>query len=160
MFITGSAVTMPECALAKSSLLPLTEKGLTRLVSHRVEGWGPDVRVFEGHAHPVMSVSFSGDGKQMVSGSRDRMIHVWDTRSGAHHAVLKGHTRSVMSVSFSTDGRHIVSGSRDKTIRVWDARTGVQNALLKGHTGWVTSVSISRDSRKIVSGSDDKTVRI
>ena len=37
---------------------------------------GAELRKFEGHTDYVRSVSFSGDGKQVVSGSRDKTVRV------------------------------------------------------------------------------------
>jgi WD40 repeat protein len=73
-------------------------------------------------------VSFSPDGKRIVSGSGafdDRgsgEIKVWDAQTGQETLTLKGHADDVNSVSFSPDGNRIVSGSDDKTVKVWDAR--------------------------------------
>ena len=41
-----------------------------------------ELRKFEGHTDRVRSVSFSGDGKQVVSGSWDKTVRVWDTQTG------------------------------------------------------------------------------
>jgi WD40 repeat protein len=72
-----------------------------------------------GHSNWVTSVSFSPDGSQIVSGSRDKTIRVWDAVTGKIIKELEGHTGPVMSVSYSPDGSRIVSGSDDNTVRVW-----------------------------------------
>ena len=70
-------------------------------------------------------MSFSRDGKRIVSGSLDSTVRVWDAVSGeCVLGPLEGHTGGVRSVSFSGDGKRIVSGSRDRTVRVWDAVSG------------------------------------
>jgi len=103
-------------------------------------------------------VSFSPDGKRIVSGSFDKTVKVWDAQTGQETFILRGHLRYVTSVSFSPNGKWIVSGSIDKTLKVWNAQTGrhpvsVQETLtLKGHSGAVTSVSFSPDGKRIVSG--------
>jgi WD40 repeat protein len=65
-------------------------------------------------------VSFSPDGKRIVSGSSDNTLKVWDAQTGQETLTLKGHYDRVLSVSFSPDGKRIVSGSYDKTLKVWD----------------------------------------
>jgi len=67
-------------------------------------------------------VSFSPDGRRIVSGSVDNTLKVWDAESGQEMLTLKGHSSSVRSVSFSPDGKRIVSGSFDKTVKIWDGR--------------------------------------
>ena len=75
----------------------------------------------QGHTDSVLSVTFSSDGRNIVSGSWDKTIRVWNAQTGGQVGKpLQGHTSPVRSVAFSLDGRHIVSGSHDKTIRVWD----------------------------------------
>jgi WD40 repeat protein len=69
----------------------------------------------------IVSVAFSNDGAQIVSGSNDGSVHVWNASTGAALQQLNGHTYTVNSVAFSYDGTRIVSGSFDKSVRVWDA---------------------------------------
>jgi WD40 repeat protein len=82
------------------------------LTCGRAVNWPNIIHVFEGHTSSVWSVAFSPDGKQIVSGSSDNSIRVWDAVSGdVVVGPLKGHTSSVLSVAFSPDGKQIVSGS-------------------------------------------------
>ncbi|KIJ90136.1 hypothetical protein K443DRAFT_53745, partial [Laccaria amethystina LaAM-08-1] len=108
----------------------------------------------------MKAVAVSPSGKQIVSGSDDKSVRVWDASTGDELKVLKGHTNSVRSVAFSPDGKQIVSGSDDKSVRVWDASTGNKLKVLKGHTDLVTSVAFSPDGKQIVFGSEDKSVQV
>jgi WD40 repeat protein len=80
-------------------------------------------------------VAFSPDGKQVVSGSGDETVRLWDAATGAALQTLEGHTDYVRSVAFSPDGKQVVSGSDDETVRLWDAATGAALQTLEGHTG-------------------------
>ncbi|KAG6805629.1 hypothetical protein H0H92_014688, partial [Tricholoma furcatifolium] len=110
----------------------------------------------------VHVTAFSPDGKQIVSGSYDKTIRIWDAVTGVQTVgPLQGHDDKITSVAFSPDGKQIVSGSYDKTIRIWDAVTGVQTVgPLQGHDDKITSVAFSPDGKQIVSGSYDMTIRI
>ena len=66
-----------------------------------------------------MSVAFSPDGKQIVSGSADKTIRLWDLHGNQIGQPFQGHENWVWSVAFSPDGKQIVSGSDDQTIRLW-----------------------------------------
>jgi WD40 repeat protein/cytidylate kinase len=149
---------MPECHLQRHGRLQ--PPSIPRLISSRQSNWGPDVRILEGHHDIVRSAAFSPDGQQIVSGSHDETVRVWNAQTGDQLAVLEGHISTVTSASFSPDGQQIVSGSEDGTVRVWNAQTGDQLAVLEGHIITVTAASFSPDGQQIVSGSRDSTVRV
>ncbi len=67
----------------------------------------------------IGAVAFSPDGSQIISGSGDQTVRLWDAASGEELRQLIGHTSGVSSVAFSPDGKQIVSGSLDDTVRVW-----------------------------------------
>ncbi|KAF5334355.1 hypothetical protein D9758_017487 [Tetrapyrgos nigripes] len=110
----------------------------------------------------VTSVACSPNGRNVVSGSSDQTVRIWDTETGKQVGEpLQGHTDYVLSVAYSPDGKHVVSGSSDQTVRIWDTETGKQvGEPLQGHTDYVWSVAYSPDGKHVVSGSSDQTVRI
>jgi WD40 repeat protein len=75
---------------------------------------------FIGHSAAVLSVSFSPDGKRIVSGSGDKTAKVWDSKTGKETFTFKGHSGPILSVQFSPDGKRIVTGSTDETVKIWD----------------------------------------
>ncbi|KAL5313288.1 hypothetical protein ACEPPN_019021 [Leptodophora sp. 'Broadleaf-Isolate-01'] len=123
------------------------------------KNWSAALQTLEGHTGWVSSVAFSADGKQVVSGSLDRTVRLWDTATGALLQTLEGHIQSVCSVAFSPDGKQVVSGSDGGTVRLWDAITGAVLQTLEGHFGGAT-VAFSPDGKQVVSGSADHTVRL
>ncbi len=112
----------------------------------------------EGHTNWVRSITFSCDGKILVSASDDKKVMLWDTEYGRLLKTLKGHKHRVWSVAISPDGKTIASGSEDKTIRLWHANTGECFQILKKHTHWVRTVAFSPDGSILASGSSDKNI--
>jgi len=123
--------------------------------------WSPPLQILAGHTDAVWSVAVSPDGKQLVSGSWDRSVRLWDTDTGAEISELRWHEDWVNSVAFSPDGTRVVSGSEDATIWVWDVITTEEaTSILRTNEGAVNSVAFSPDGMKIVSGSQGKIIHV
>jgi WD40 repeat protein len=125
----------PKHSRISQEFLPKFPQLLTVATGKAID-WPAMLCILTGHTGSVYSVTFSEDGRRVVSGSFDETIHIWDAESGK---VISGplieHTDLVNSVAFSQDGTHVVSGSYDKTIRIWDAESGkVVSIPFEGHT--------------------------
>ena len=103
---------------------------------------GIQTAILSGHADEVNSVTFSSDGRSLVSGSDDKFVKLWDIQTGGAIKTFSGHTRAVRSVSMSVDAATIASGSFDRTIRLWDTQTGGCLHII-GPNGDVYSVRFS-----------------
>ncbi|KAJ3250144.1 hypothetical protein HDU77_006938 [Chytriomyces hyalinus] len=84
---------------------------------------GKGIRTLDGHGiGGVQCVTFSGDGKVLVSGGADETCRVWDVQSGRCLKIFTGHEGCINSVAITSDGRRLVSGSDDQTVRVWELK--------------------------------------
>ena len=52
-------------------------------------------------------MAFRGDGKQVVSGSADGAVKVWDATTGQETLTLHGHGGEVRSAAFRGDGKQV-----------------------------------------------------
>jgi WD40 repeat protein/serine/threonine protein kinase len=118
------------------------------------------VRSFEGHTGSITSVAFSPDSTQILSGSQDNTLRLWDMAAGRCLHPFEGHTSWVFSVAFSPDGSLVLSGSWDNGLRLWDTVTGRCLRIFGGHTGSVNSVAFSPDGRRVLSASSDGSLRL
>ncbi|NEQ50304.1 MAG: hypothetical protein F6K11_09260, partial [Leptolyngbya sp. SIO3F4] len=105
------------------------------------------------HESEVLSVSFSPDGDQILTGSSDGTAVLW-SRSGDRLQEF-AHESAVYSVSFSPDGDQILTGSWDGTAVLW-SRSGDRLQEF-AHESAVYSVSFSPDGDQILTGSWDGT---
>lgn len=80
------------------------------------------------HEREILSMAYSTDSSQLVTGSADTKARVWDVNTGALAFTLSGHTASVTGVLVSPDNRVIVTRGDDETLRLWSRENG---ALLR-----------------------------
>src|SRR5438132_8547829 len=120
------------------------------------------VATLEGHTEIVSAVAFSPDGKHVVTGSFDKTLRVWETRTGKEIKMFggaSGHQDLVLSVAFSRDGRFLASGSSDKTAKLWDMPlSGPLREFTQADA--VTAFAVSPDGAKLAGAGKTGTVRI
>lgn len=117
-------------------------------------------RTLTGHTAEGYSVTFSPDGKYLLTASRDQTARIWEVASGREVARLVGHADQVTDAAYSPDGRLIVTAGRDRVAILWDAGVGRSEDELQGHTDAVTQAHFSPDGKKVVTASADNTARI
>jgi WD40 repeat protein len=104
----------------------------------------------------VTSVAITAYGSEIVSGSSDGTMRVWDAASGVEATEpFLAHKGGVQSVALN-NGSRIVSGGNDGTVRVWVS----VDDMAVGEAAWVRSVALSADESRIASGGDDGRVRV
>jgi len=117
---------------------------------------GSQKAILSGHLNQVNCLTFSSDGKSLVSGSSDKTVKLWDVQTGGIVKTFHGHIHSISSVSISADCTMIASGSFDKTIRLWDIQTEECLCIIE-QQGSIDSVSFSpTDPQHIISISSNK----
>ncbi|ORX56303.1 U3 snoRNP-associated protein Sof1 [Hesseltinella vesiculosa] len=78
--------------------------------------------VLKDHVSAVMDVDYSPTGQEIVTGSYDRTIRLYDAKRGHSYDVY--HTKRmqrVFSVQYSMDSKFVLSGSDDGNVRIWKA---------------------------------------
>ncbi len=114
--------------------------------------------LLRGHTQGISDLSFTHDGRLLVTSSDDRTLRVWDLAQGQSR-VLEGHTDEVWGLAISPDSRHVASAGKDGTIRLWELATG-RNRILQGHLLSVVAVAFLPDGQRLLSAGEDGTVRL
>ncbi|MEW6131314.1 MAG: WD40 repeat domain-containing protein [Acidobacteriota bacterium] len=148
-----------------------------RIIIHDVRTWKTKrtLIVHQPHETPdshdfrVFSVSFSPDGKTLVSGSggfecRDCLpygeVNFWDLNTGRLLSTLPKQKDYIWSVSFSPNGKLIAIANGNAKVVVWDAKQKKVLDEFPGMIGEVYSVRFSKSGNKLVAASEDKTVMV
>jgi WD40 repeat protein len=151
-----------KLALSKSkSLLSTLEVALSKKTnSNLTDNFQLKPYFSDGHTSSIHAVAITPDARNIISGSWDETIKIWDIKSGKCIKTLYGHTGSVNSIVITSDGKTIISGSNDKTIRLWDIKSGKCINILEGHTSYVFSLIITPNREIIISGSSDLSIKL
>jgi len=76
------------------------------------------------HRHIVKSVDFSSDSTQLLTGSNEKLLRIFDlNKPEAEPLVFSGHTSNIKHSIFNNTATLIFSSSDDNTVRCWDPRT-------------------------------------
>ena len=134
------------------------------------------IRIFEGsdytctqqwfaHQNSVFSLSYTPDGKYLLSASRDAQIKQWSVNE--HYAnirVIPAHLFAINHLSLSPGYEFFITCSMDKTIKVWSIETlellrVVDKARHGGHGNSVNR-SAWLDSNTFLTAGDDRKISI
>lgn len=113
--------------------------------------WPLEVMALTQHKAAVPDVTYSPDGRLMVSASLDGSIRLWDAATGEPKAVLAA--PPAQCLSYSLGGELVATGGDDGLVSLWDPSTGLSGGSWKGHKDAVTTVAFSPDGLLLASGS-------
>ena len=110
---------------------PNGDKVLIGLSSGKLEAWSLDKsktrsplvkeETLEGHTEAVPYISFSADGKQLVTGSTDRSVKVWDYSNNRGRMVqaLPSQGDSLIYLAFGSLEGTVVTGTQSGQVNIW-----------------------------------------
>ncbi len=112
--------------------------------------------VLRGHGGPVRALAVNGPARELISGSFDSTVIVWDLDRGTAKRVLRFHEGPVNAVAVLDHGC-FASGGEDRRVAIWCGEETKPRRVLEGHEAPVTS--LSAHDTMVVSGSFDGTFR-
>lgn len=84
------------------------------------------------HNWPITDASFSPDGRQILTASRDSTAKLWSVDNNELLKTLSGHRNGVTSVAFSPGGDTLLTASRDSTFKLWTSNGQVLKSIKVG----------------------------
>ena len=125
---------------------------------------GGDARLLDGHESWVNALTFSADGRRLLSGSGvpgvdgDTRVLVHDLEAGTSRT-FDGHDSSVRSIEIGPDGSTVASSDQGGTVHVWDLSSGRLSGTLEAHQGAAYDVGFVDRGAGLVTAGRDHTVR-
>ena len=123
---------------------------------------GKEIKTLEGHTGSVRGLAFVPPAKgkpctQLVSGSYDRTVRVWNLTSGKEDRVVQ-QAAAVGAVAVSHDGKTIASGTVEPAgnVYVWNLADGKELQSWQAHVGRVYCLAFSLDGKQLVSGGNNR----
>eukprot|EP01119_Soliformovum_irregulare_P020217 TRINITY_DN6512_c0_g1_i2.p1 TRINITY_DN6512_c0_g1~~TRINITY_DN6512_c0_g1_i2.p1 ORF type:complete len:271 (-),score=62.18 TRINITY_DN6512_c0_g1_i2:31-843(-) len=115
----------------------------------------------------LFSIKFSPDSNEILGGSSDRSIYIYNLDRREVALRMEAHRDDVNTVSYGEDSNNnmIISGSDDFLCKVWDRRVlgrerNVAVGAFMGHTEGVTHVSSKGDGRYFISNGKDHVIKL
>ncbi|KAJ6581489.1 hypothetical protein B0H19DRAFT_1115437 [Mycena capillaripes] len=62
-------------------------------------------------------------GHAIASGGPERVVRMWDPRTGKRSGKLVGHTDNIRAILLSEDAKYLLTGSADASIKLWSLAT-------------------------------------
>ncbi len=144
--------------IVKSEFSPSSRAPRQEFAEHT--GTLTQLGVLGNHDGKVNSIAVAPRGEIAISGGDDRMVRVWNLKSGKATQTLSGHSQKVLSVAIDPTSTHFASGDEDGSIKVWNAASGEEHIQIKAHSGSVRTLQFYSLGHALVSGGSDRTVLI
>ena len=118
---------------------------------------------FAAHDDFVRSLAVHPSRSQVLSGSDDRTVKLWDAEfNWACMRTYFGHSHYVMDVRFNPHKpQEFATASLDRVVFLWDLDSSEAMRVLEGHEQGVNCVAYCTQNQSVLaSGSDDQTIII
>ena len=121
---------------------------------------GAALAVLSGHSRSVVGISFSPDGRFLLSTSLDKSLRIWDAARGEQSGSLK--IDGISSACFSPDGKYIAVGTEERLVRLYrmDDLGGGSIAELAEHPYQINHIAFSPNGEFLVSADTSGIVHI
>ena len=141
-----------------SKLIELSSGGIaatTGYPEYSVEILGNNLELLStlrGHTKYIRDICNMGE-RNIITGSDDKRVRIWDIRSGECSQILKGHTDTVNCVHLHSKSGYLLTGSDDHTVRIWDITNTPQSykeiAQILHQDAWVKDLVELDDGRML-----------
>ncbi|MBM7841852.1 NB-ARC domain-containing protein [Herpetosiphon giganteus] len=108
----------------------------------------------------VRTLSFSSDGRFLISAGNDGIIRLWEASQGHNPRMFVGHTQPVIGVVVAPQSQRLISASSDGELRVWDRLSGKCLQTINAHSGGISSIQLSADGQLLATAGIDRQIKL
>ena len=111
-----------------------------------------------GHSAAVTTISFSPKGNQLISGSLDKTVRLWNLEDRTHE-VIRRHSAAIRRVLFSPDGQYIAVIDSDSQLVVSSSVQGEEPIVISAPYSNASAITFSPQGDFLLTGGDDAIIR-
>ncbi len=113
---------------------------------------GRELHRIPAHMGWNLSVSFSPDGRTLVTTGTETVVRLWDVATGREALPQSGHRSSINIVAVSPADGTILTTGQDGTIREWDPATGRERGVFAQFSASISGMVIDADGKTLLTG--------
>lgn len=113
-----------------------------------------------GHRDTVTGVTFSSDGKALLSISKDGHLIDWDPSTGEKKTDLEVSREALQAIALVPGSSSVVVGGVDGQVRLIDFEAGRPLEAWPSKAGAVLSLAVSPDGKLIAAGTREKLAEV
>ncbi|XP_063725048.1 guanine nucleotide-binding protein subunit beta-1-like [Symsagittifera roscoffensis] len=118
-------------------------------------------RTLNGHAAAIYTMCWRPESHEMVSGSQDGKLLIWDTHTNNKINIITLKCPWVMSSGFAPSGNFVASGGHDNAVSIYGLKGEMLPekpiAQLTDHNGFISSIRYIDDTQLLCSSGDNSS---
>lgn len=118
------------------------------------------IRELDGHSDWITCIDYRSDGTQLISGSADKSVRLWDVATGNQSQEWIGHEHPIVGVAIFDQDKKAVSVDQQGLFKVWSLASGSLELEWHMSNETVTSMSCCANRSILAVGTASGSVSI
>jgi WD40 repeat protein len=117
-----------------------------------------------GFAPRLQAVAVSPTNTTFATATDDRVVRIWDMKTGKPRAALRGHAGEIMALAYSPDGKTLAAAGGNQhhagELKLWDVAAGKERVLIEPFKEKLYGLAYAPDGKSVAVAGGDGTARI